>query len=582
MNERSETPRRVAATATRRATRTASAKAAVATRTAARKTAVKKAVPRKAAAKKTVARKTATKATATKTAATRKTAAKKTATKRTPAKTAASRRGTARKTTTSRRGDAGSAPVFIRHYCQGIGDCHLLRFVKDDGSPWHMLIDCGLHSSVPGATQTMDAIVADLAKLTRRIDVLVITHEHWDHVSGFSTAAEHFAGIDVGEVWMAWTENARDPQAREFDQFKGKALSALQRASLRLDGMRALDANMSSVRNGLQALLGFQFGAKGEKVRTARDAGAALNTEGVKYLEPSAQALQPDGLANLRIYVLGPPRDTSYFSIRERTSEMYAATAAAASLDQALGPDDICAADTLAPFDPNLGLALDDAMGSGQITDGDDAALRRLVRDVYAADGGAVAAGAKPTTDQRWRRIDGDWLGASADLAMQLDDRTNNSSLVLAFEFVDSGRVLLFAADAQIGNWLSWQDLKWNVDGKSVSGPELLSRVVYYKVGHHGSQNATARSKGLQLMNDPDLAAFVPTNQVDAKRVKWGEMPFRGILDDLDKRADGRVIRADDAWLKSGAVDARFRKASGALQSVAPGDDGLWVDVEVR
>jgi hypothetical protein len=83
-------------------------------------------------------------------------------------------------------------------------------------------------------------------------------------------------------------------------------------------------------------------------------------------------------------------------------------------------------------------------------------------------------------------------------------------------------------------------------------------------------------------MNDPDLAAFVPTNQVDAKRVKWGEMPFRGILDDLDKRADGRVIRADDAWLKSGAVDARFRKASGALQSVAPGDDGLWVDVEVR
>lgn len=580
MNERSETPRRVAATSTRRsATRTAAARTAVAKKTAGKKAAVKKAAPRKAAAKKTVVRKTATKAAAKK-AATRTTAAKKTATKRTPAKAAATRRGAAKKTTALRRGDA--APVFIRHYCQGIGDCHLLRFVKDDGDPWYMLIDCGLHSSVPDATTTMDAIVADIARTTQRIDVLVITHEHWDHVSGFSTAAEHFAGIDVGEVWMAWTENARDAQAREFDQFKGKALSALQRASLRLDGMSALDANMNGVRSGLQALLGFQFGAKGEKVRAARDAGAALNTEGVKYLEPSADALQPDGLGNLRIYVLGPPRDTSYFSIRERTSEMYAAAAAVASLDQALGPDDVCAADTLAPFDPNLGLALDDAMGSGQTTDGDDAALRRLVRDVYAADGSATVVDGKPTNDQRWRRIDGDWLGASADLAMQLDDRTNNSSLVLAFEFVDSGRVLLFAADAQIGNWLSWQDLKWNVDGKSVSGPELLSRVVYYKVGHHGSRNATAKSKGLQLMSDPDFAAFVPTNEIDAKRVKWGEMPFRGILDDLEKRADGRVIRADDAWLRTGTVDPRFRKASGALRRVAPGDDGLWVDVEVQ
>ncbi|WP_257388153.1 MBL fold metallo-hydrolase [Tahibacter caeni] len=569
MNERSETPRRsAAATARRRATRTAAAKKTTARKSAAGGTFATKAAARKAAAKTAADGRTATKNAVAKKAVAKK-AAKKTAAK----KAATTRRGAARKAA-SRRGSA--APVFIRHYCQGIGDCHLLRFDKDDGSPWHLLIDCGLHSSVPNAGETMDAIVADIATVTQRIDVLVITHEHWDHVSGFSTAAEHFAGIEVGEVWMAWTENPRDKQAREFDEFKGKALAALQRASLRLDGLRSLDDNMSGVRDGLQALLGFQFGAKGEKVRAARDAGAALNTEGIRYLEPSSAPLQPEGLGNLRIYVLGPPRDTNFFSIRERASEMYMAAAAAASLERTLGPDDICAVDTLAPFDPNLGLALDDAIGSGEAADGDEAALRRLVRDLYAAEGSAAA------TDQRWRRIDGDWLGASADLAMQLDDRTNNSSLVLAFEFADSGRVLLFAADAQIGNWLSWQDLKWDVDGAAVTGPELLSRVVYYKVGHHGSQNATAKSKGLQLMNDPDLAAFVPTNEVDAKRVKWGEMPFHGILADLERRADGRVIRADDAWLRSGTVDARFRKANGALQRVAPGGDGLWVDVEVR
>lgn len=43
---------------------------------------------------------------------------------------------------------------------------------------------------------------------------------------------------------------------------------------------------------------------------------------------------------------------------------------------------------------------------------------------------------------QSWRRIDDDWLAVSADLAMQLDKCTNNTSLVLAFEFTDTGRVL--------------------------------------------------------------------------------------------------------------------------------------------
>ena len=38
----------------------------------------------------------------------------------------------------------------VRHYCQGIGDCHLLSFPKADGTEFRMLIDCGIHSSVKG------------------------------------------------------------------------------------------------------------------------------------------------------------------------------------------------------------------------------------------------------------------------------------------------------------------------------------------------------------------------------------------------------------------------------------------------
>ncbi|HSX62939.1 MAG TPA: hypothetical protein VLF18_22365 [Tahibacter sp.] len=519
----------------------------------------------------------ATKKAAAKKRAAAKAATKKSVAKKAPAKAAtgtAARRTPAKKKT--KRSAAGAtAPVWIRHYCQGLGDCHLLRFAKDDGRFWHLLIDCGIHGSVKGGSDIMDRVVADIATVAPVIDVLAITHEHIDHVSAFLSAAEHFANIEVREVWMAWTENPRDAQAREFDTFKVDALTALQRASLRLHGLGAVDPTMSRVRDGVQAVLGFQFGAKGERVRAARDAGAALAKGNVRYLEPKQPPIAPDGVPNVRIYTLGPSRDTAFFGIRERASEMYSAAAerdaaAVNRLDRALGKDAACQMqDEHAPFDPNLGLALDDALGSNEIAEDDQANVRRIVRDVYAAG------------DGQWRRIDGDWLGLSADLAMQLDDRTNNSSLVLAFEFVDTGRVLLFAADAQVGNWLSWQDTRWNIDGADVTGPDLLSRVVYYKVGHHGSQNATLKSKGLQLMNDPDLSAFIPTNEMDAKKVKWEAMPFRGIMEDLTLRAQDRVIRADDAWLASGEADPRFRKRSGSLVSVKPGGDGLWVDVEV-
>ena len=123
---------------------------------------------------------------------------------------------------------AASGPITVRHYCQGIGDCHLLRFPRADGGDFWMLIDCGLHSSVKGGPGTIARIVADIAERTGRIDVVVVTHEHWDHVSGFLTETEAFGRLSVGEVWMGWTENPADRQAQELDTFKSQALAALR------------------------------------------------------------------------------------------------------------------------------------------------------------------------------------------------------------------------------------------------------------------------------------------------------------------------------------------------------------------
>ena len=64
-----------------------------------------------------------------------------------------------------------------------------------------------------------------------------------------------------------------------------------------------------------------------------------------------------------------------------------------------------------------------------------------------------------------WRRIDTEWLYSAEQLALDMNGQTNNSSLVLAFELGKGGKVLLFAADAQRGNWLSWAEADWK-DGR--------------------------------------------------------------------------------------------------------------------
>jgi hypothetical protein len=109
----------------------------------------------------------------------------------------------------------------------------------------------------------------------------------------------------------------------------------------------------------------------------------------------------------------------------------------------------------------------------------------------------------------------GIYLGGApqAQLALQVDNAINNTCLVLAFELIETGQVLLFVGDAQIGNWQSWMGLEFTVEAgnatRKVSAKELLARTVFNKVGHHGSGNATLRA-GLEAMTSEDLVACGP------------------------------------------------------------------------
>jgi hypothetical protein len=467
----------------------------------------------------------------------------------------------------------GVGPVTVRHYCQGIGDCHLLRFPKDDGGDFWMLIDCGVHSAVKGGSERIREIVADIAGCTRRLDAVVVTHEHWDHVSGFLTEAGAFGALEVGEVWMGWTEDPDDRQAQALDKFKGEALAALQMASSAFDRLGSPSPFQLALGKGIDAVLGFNFGAKGERVRSARDAARKLSNR-VRYLEPAGTSpLDLPGVPNLRVYVLGPPRDAALLGLTERASELYdeggPLTGAIGNALKASGDRD--GGDYAMPFEPNVGTLLADLAKPG----GADPANAAFFRERYV--GPKTARG---DDDFAWRRIDSDWLGASADLALQLDSRTNNTSLVLAFELVDSGHVLLFAADAQVGNWLSWHDLSWTVGGNPLTATDLLRRTVLYKVGHHGSENATLKAKGLEMMSSEDLVAFVPTNEGDARKLGWGEMPFHALLNALARRTRRRVIRADDAWINADTPPPAFATPSAAVTGIRH-QAGLWVELDL-
>ena len=143
-----------------------------------------------------------------------------------------------------------------------------------------------------------------------------------------------------------------------------------------------------------------------------------------------------------------------------------------------------------------------------------------------------------------WQRIDSDWLEGASALARQFDQAVNNTSLVLALQ-LSGGDVLLFAADAQVGSWLSWQNLKWTLSDKTVvTTADLLKRVIFYKVGHHASHNATLQAQGLELMQNIAYAMISVDEQMAHKK-NWGRMPFPLLLDALNKHTMGRTVRAD-------------------------------------
>jgi hypothetical protein len=411
-------------------------------------------------------------------------------------------------------------------YRQGLGDCFLLELPRADRNsrPFYVMIDCGVVLGTPDPGTIMAKVMDHIVSTTGgQIDLLVATHEHWDHLSGFIQAKPLFDRLKVGQVWLAWTEDDADSLTRELRQEKSRALAALRMGLSQME----MAGNSESAEE-LSGILEFFGAAKGPTT------GDALKNIRVKvstprYCLPSDPPVVPAGVA-ARFYVLGPPHDrTMLRKINPSASnkETYGLALAGFEMFMNGAGSALGASDDGRPFDQQYQIPFVSAQTAPEL---------QFFRDYYFQPQGAAP--------DSWRRIDGDWLDGPTEMALQLDSLTNNTSLVLAIELAPGGDVLLFAADAQVGNWLSWQDLKWTIEGREVTGPDLLKRTIFYKVGHHGSHNATLKKLGLEEMEKLRVA-MIPVDHDMAVKKRWGKMPLEELVAALAKQAKGAVLRVD-------------------------------------
>ncbi|PLS83549.1 MAG: hypothetical protein CYG59_00760, partial [Chloroflexi bacterium] len=121
--------------------------------------------------------------------------------------------------------------VTVRMYKQIFGDCFLLAFrTTDPHQAYYMLIDCGVLDSTQ-EPERITEIAKNIAEATGgHIHLLVITHEHWDHVSGFERAFDVFKEMTIHNLWLAWTEDPGDDLAQELRTKFEKTVAALHLA----------------------------------------------------------------------------------------------------------------------------------------------------------------------------------------------------------------------------------------------------------------------------------------------------------------------------------------------------------------
>jgi hypothetical protein len=345
----------------------------------------------------------------------------------------------------------------LRAYQVGFGDCFLLTFhySKKDR---HVLIDFGSTGQPKTAPADLMVQVANdiKAQCGGKLDAVVATHRHKDHISGFATSKGKGSGDIIAScnptvVIQPWTE---DPDAQP-DATQQTRLSATKSAASKsfinaLDSMHAVSESLlleiQRLRSGISRTTFNQLAFLGEDNLSNKSAVENLMKMGKRHYYVNAGS--PSGLGSIlpgvKTWVLGPPTVAQSQAVTKMRSK---------------DPDE---------FWHLLGLAGRSLKpGNGRLFPN---------AETYAA----------PPAQTRWliRRMQSLRGEQMLELVRALDDVMNNTSVILLFQA--GNKKFLFPGDAQLENWAYALSQEKN--------RKLLADVNLYKVGHHGSLNATPKS----------------------------------------------------------------------------------------
>ncbi len=411
------------------------------------------------------------------------------------------------------------ATIFAYHV--GFGDCFLLRFTYADHSRRHILIDFGTTSLPDDAgSDWMLRIAKDIRdKCTDQggtLNAVVATHRHADHISGFATASsgkgsgDIIAALKPDVVVQPWTEAPDAPVDWVGPVVKDKQAFAARKSSLEAMHETASLAlkYIYQTRKSLPSALVQEIAFVGEDNLSNLSAVKNLQAMGPNvYVYHGSDSGLAGHLPGIDVTVLGPPTLTQTDAIRKQKSS---------------DKDEFW---MLAPKRMSDAGAL-----------GDPAPLFPDAKRI---------PGNRLYTEQRWvaRRVDFAASELMLGLVRALDDQMNNTSVILLFRA--GTKSLLFPGDAQLENW--------QFALQSDLAP-LLDSVDLYKVGHHGSRNATPRSMWQRFSkrgdkNRPDRL----TSVMSTKRGKHGcvkkhtEVPRVSLVDALKAESNLHTTESLDA-----------------------------------
>jgi beta-lactamase superfamily II metal-dependent hydrolase len=379
----------------------------------------------------------------------------------------------------------------------------------------HFIVDCGVHGK--GNIGTINRAVDHIMEETGgKLAAVIATHSHQDHISGFSEKFTQFK--EIREVWLPWSEDPADPLAIKWGKKQAAVTSQLEQhfaaqaktgaaeaSSPHREKALAALVNLSSSADSMSLLVNHFKGGDAKMVenfgKLTSNAKALQLLKGgfnigakVRYLDAGKTLEDAAGVQGLTVRVLSPPRDEKFLSKMDPPKGQ-------GYLRMGAGGE-VVEANKTAPFASKWVIDYQKTSGKAPLTAEEEKLLGSQLSDT---------------------ELNG--------LAFALDSAKNNTSLVTLFIY--RGQYLLFPGDAQYGNWKYWLDKE---------ADEILPRVNFLKVAHHGSHNATPK-EALEKMATGKFAAMVSTQSTP-----WDSIPRVPLMTRLSEQTAQKVVRSD--WIK--------------------------------